>query len=216
MPGVSIPLVLLAVLSLGTPSVEAQLPCDTRSLAQHTVRAGDHNYRPGHARGLGRAGDVETFTLSLKLSADAWFDPTAAGPIGIDGMDWNKAGGLSFASLWQPGSWRLNSQSALIGWRPAEGGGFAWCLYVNHADASFTFSEAQPLAAEACVRVRVTVEADCVTAAWRGEEGRVRSVSIPAEILGGRRVGVGPWFGGNRAAPQEMGIWARLVVGEEG
>lgn len=189
-------------------------PCT--DLTVHVVTAGAHGFSPGHEKRLRSAGRPDTFRLSLKLLAGAWFDPSDDGPIRRDGMDWNKAGGVSYLSLWRPGTWRMNAAAAMIGWRPAAGGDFAWCLYVNRDDASFAFSEAQSLAAGECVSVTVVVEADCVTARWRDGAGVQRSMAIEADILRGRRIAVSPWFGGNREAPMDFALETALWLGGGG
>ena len=158
----------------------------------------------------------DTFELSLKLPPDAHFDPTPDGPLQRDGRDFNKAGGLSYFSPWRPGTWRMNAAAAMIAWRPAPGGDFEWCLYVNHADASFAFSEPQPLAAGACLTATVVIGKDCVTATYRTPDGRPASLSIPADILLARRIPVSPWFGGNREAPQDITLYTHLeYAGDE-
>lgn len=204
----------LALLLCG-PSVLAQAPspCTADALTTHAVGAGTHSFSPGHEKRLRSAGSPDTFQLSLKLPPGAWFDPSDAGPIQRDGMDWNKAGGVSYLSFWRPGTWRMNAAAAMIGWRPALGGDFAWCLYVNREDASFEFSAPQPLPAGTCVSVTVVVAPDCVTARWRDGSGQECSFAIEAAILLGRRIAVSPWFGGNREAPMDITLETALRLG---
>ena len=203
------PLLTAALLTAST--LPAQTPCP--ALTAHAILTGRHLSSPGHPKRLAPASAPDTFQLSLKLPSDAWFDPSDAGPLQRDGLDWNKAGGLSYLSPWRPGTWRMNAAAAMIGWRPAPDGGFAWCLYVNHADASFTYSEAQPLAADACLTVTVVTEPDCVTATFHQPDGSKASLSIPADILLSRRIPVSPWFGGNREAPQDITLYTDLRLG---
>ena len=178
-------------------------------LTPHEVQAGNHDYRPGHGFSLDRR--VSGFDLALSLPASAWFDPSARGPLGRDGKDWNKAGGISYLSLWRPGSYPKNRSSALVGMRPAEGPGtFEVCAYTNAADGSWETGEVLVFSAGDTVYVSARLREGKVT--YRiGTTALSQTTVHPLEPLT-YAVPVGPWFGGNRESPSDHRVYTRLVL----
>lgn len=198
----------LTFLFLATNHILAQ----TSTLQQHSVVAGSHDFTPGHGLELTKTTENEFFELRFRIEKDAWFDPSAKGPIQRDGLDWNKLGGVSYLNYFQLSSWPKNVRAALIGWRPHPSGSFEWSLYVNRADGSFVFSEAQLVRPGDQVDVRVDIGKSVIEAKPLNASKTFMPLRIEASILGSARVNVGPWFGGNRPAPQDMDLWTLLRV----
>jgi len=201
----------LVALLLPSAYVKAQ----TIRLEKHSVIAGSHDFNPGHGLQFDSASDDEFFELSFRFDQDAWFDPSAAGPIQRDGQDWNKLGGVSYLNYFQPSSWPKNVCAALIGWRPHASGAFEWCLYVNRADGSFVFSEPQLVQANEQITVKVDILEGEILAKPIDRDKSFTPMRIKASILGSLRVNVGPWFGGNRPSPRNMTLWTRLRLADE-
>ena len=208
----------VAVCVIGLARATAQTPC-TAPLETYSVRAGKHDFDGGYGLDLSRIGDGEeqSFTMRFSLDSAAWFDPRGAGPLGRDGKDWNKLGGLSYFSLGSFGTYKKNANAALIGWRPAEEPyRFEWCLYVNPApDAGRRFAYAQAgetLTADEAVCVRVDILTDRVTATCASGTHDFADLSLPYAIRRRWRVNVSPWFGGSLPAPQDLSLRSAFVV----
>ena len=205
---------LLQVFLIVTVSqLPAQKPVEsTEELRPHLVEAGDHDYAPGHGFSLNRR--VIGFDFAFSLPETAWFDPSDDGPLGNDGKDWNKAGGISYLSLWRPATYPKNRSAALVGIRPApEPGIFEVCAYTNAADGSWETGNMLAFSA-----------GDTVFVSARIVKGKVSyriTTPLASETTEHRlepltyAVPVGPWFGGNRESPIGHRIFTRLVMVEE-
>lgn len=198
----------LVVMCLGGLSAQ-QTPEPLEQLTAHRVQDGDHDYVPGHGFSLERK--VIGFDFVLSLPASAWFDPSEEGPLGRDGKDWNKAGGISYLSLWRPGTYPKNRHAALVGMRPGTSPQtFEVCAYTNDAEGSWETGPAMTF-----------VTGDTVYVSARIEEGQVTyRLTTPSETQTtvhrleplAYAVPVGPWFGGNRESPVSHEVHTRLVL----
>ena len=173
---------------------------------RHDVKAGKHDYKPGHGLGLRFGAHGKHMTVTLALPAEAWFDPTERGPIGTDGADWNKVGGFSFLNLHQPKTWKKNSMAAMVAWRPApDSFRFELALYINRADATWLIVPVAQVGPDEVKRYRLSAY---------GTSVQLYDFTIPRTFVGAEgiqghlRVNVGPWFGGNRQAPLDSWIYS--------
>jgi len=160
----------------------------------HKCLQGKHNYKPGH--GNFPSFKNKGFAMLFSIPKTAWFDPTENGPIGRDGKDWNKVGGVSFINPFQPKTWRKNASSAMIAWRPSERTGlFEVCAYTNDKSRKGTLSPIQTVKAGEVVGVTCNIGRRSVKyylQGWEAEHKINRTrICVP----------VGPWFGGNRKSP---------------
>lgn len=176
-------------------------------MKKHTIKAGKHDYKPGHGLGL-RAGKTG-FYIQFVISAEAWYDPTEKGPLGTDGADWNKLGGISFFSPFKPKTWKKNSCAAMVAWRPDPiEGWFQVAAYVNDKKGGFEY---QTLA-------RVPAGKKCSVSSFRWDGGWLFRFNTPGfkweavlpVVELALQVNVGPWFGGNRKSPNDHYITTNL------
>ena len=181
---------------------------------------------------------IKLFECQATLYESGWFDSSDSGPIGRDGKDWNKLAGVSFMTL-NPKTWPKNRNSVLIGFRPGgtvENKTWEVALYVNDKVGGFKFSDPIKLPIEApgvsmelveflgaggdnvspCVSRLLGVYGAYVQDEYHfyltdGEhEVSVFTDDVLTEAC--MRVKVGPWFGGNRKAPKNIAICAKLDV----
>ncbi|CAH1002360.1 hypothetical protein LEM8419_03267 [Neolewinella maritima] len=178
-------------------------------LIPHLVRAGAHDYSPGHGFSLTRG--VVGFELTFFLPESAWFDPSDEGPLGRDGKDWNKVGGISYLSLWRPGTYPKNRHAVLVGMRPGlTPGDFEVCAYTNAADGSWEAGPSVAITAGDTVHVEARIEQDQVTYLLTTASGSQTTVHRFEPLT--YAVPVGPWFGGNRESPISHQVHTRLVL----
>lgn len=167
------------------------------NLVKRIVKFSRHNYSPGH-RGFNFKN--KGYTLLFDIPESAWYDRTEYGPIGRDGMDWNKLAGVSFINPLNPFSWPKNVNSALIGWRPAlERGVFEVCAYTNDHKGGWITSEPVLYKSGVGGAATVNVGRRDVKYFLHGKQF-VHKESLKRSRL---TIAVGPWFGGNRTSPQE-------------
>ena len=165
------------------------------------VNKGKHDYTPGH-KGVGFKN--EGYTVIFNIPESAWFDPTSNGPIQSDGKDWNKIAGVSFINPFNPSTWPKNVNSALIAWRPAiEYGWFEVCAYTNDHKGKWTTSE--PILIEGGKGGAATVDVGRrdVKYTLQGKTFTHKNSLKRSRLT----IAVGPWFGGNRTAPNRHYIF---------
>lgn len=205
-----------------------------RKIKRFTVKSGNHDFDKNHGWwpiGLRKLRYwyqsniyCNLFTV-MDVDIDGWFNPGADGPIQIDGKDWNKLCGVTFFNIWRPLTWPKNRNSVMVGFRPTKHEGL-WelGLYVNHADGSFDFkalehSEGQSFIFHKSYGVLVDLKKDnngrgMVTASvmmkdsFTGMKSQLYMKGL-SDLLDSRwtlGMHVGPWFGGNRKAPNAISI----------
>jgi len=160
----------------------------------HECKLGKHDYKPGHGSFISFRN--KGFEMVFSLPASAWFDPTSDGPLGSDGKDWNKVGGVSFINPFKPWTWRKNSNSAMIAWRPNKTFGlFEVCAYTNDEKGRHDTSSAILVGAGVGIGATVNVARKSVKYYLQGKEHEAK---INRALI---TTSVGPWFGGNRRSP---------------
>lgn len=176
------------------------------ALEKHTVKKGKHNYTPGH--GLGIRLRQHGFRLKAMIPSDVWYDPKPKGPLGSDGKDINKLGGISYFHPLKPWTWKPNKCAVMFGWRPSnQRGYFEIHAYSNDRKGGHV---SQRL---------TTVKAGEKLLMTCGRWDRDKTMSF---LMNGREAilpvcprdfqfNVGPWFGGNRPAPHNHSIFTRLT-----
>ncbi len=181
-------------------------------LEAHLVQAGAHDYAPGHGFSLNKG--VIGFNFAVALPETAWFDPSVDGPLGRDGRDWNKAGGVSYLSLWRPGTYPKNRHAALLGMRPGTTPGrFEVCAYTNDAEGSWVTGAILDVSAGDTVYVSARIKEGQLT--YRLTTPTERQTTVHRFEPLPYAVPVGPWFGGNRESPIRHRVYTQLVLVRE-
>jgi hypothetical protein len=177
----------------------------------HTVQRGSHDYKPGH--GLQLKGTRSGYNLQGIIPTEAWYDPSIVGPLGSDGRDINKLGGVSTFSFFRPVSLAKNRNSALVGWRPADQVGFFEVYaYTNDRKGGFKADLLGTVEGYQFFTVRCDIQRRDRTVTYQ-------LIELQAFVKHDLRafvnqVNVGPWFGGNRTAPFKSYLIANQVSHE--
>ena len=170
-------------------------------MQKHTVDQDRKDFSPGHRRDFHR--DPEGFTLRLMFDGGSWFDPTPNGPLGRDGKDWNKAGGLTTFHPWKWWTWKNNASAALVGFRPHNTPGM-WEIagYVNDEHGGHR-AELLGIVGSS-TETRVVCKIGSKRADYYLGERTVRLPFDPQPFA----YAVGPWFGGTLPAHLPFTLYA--------
>ncbi len=168
----------------------------------HRCEAGDMNYAPGHPTSAQR--QTGGYDLTVLVRPEDWYDPSV---LGRDAKDWLKAGGVSYYSIWRPGTWPKNRLSALVGFRMRADRRYQICAYVNDRAGKWRIEGITELPVGEPVTVKYrysggTATFDIITAAG------ARSYAFPEVEVATYQLAVGPWHGGTSAAPVGTGMVA--------
>lgn len=175
-------------------------------MKKHEIRKGKHRFNPGHKLGLGFRSSG--FNLDFNIPLDAWFDPTE-GPLGRDGLDICKLGGVSFFNPINPFTWPAHKSSILVGWRPhPEEGKFEIFAYINDKEGNrdrFFLGLANAAGVYTVTVERIDSEHHLYVFSSRGERiGQVLMETYARSF----QVNIGPYFGGNQTAPFSFHLYA--------
>lgn len=172
-------------------------------MINHKVKKGKKNYKPGHGLGLGLV--KGGYKLTFVIPKSAWYNREPDGPLGRDGRDINKLGGVSYFNPLNPRTWPKNHDAALVGWRPGiEQGSFEIFAYVNDTKGGHQ--------AELLGIVSGGEKCLVVCGRWDRKKAvsyRMNGIEIRLPVR--RRnfqINVGPWFGGTLPAPFDMELQA--------
>lgn len=129
-----------------------------------------------------------------------------------DSWDWNKGGGLSYDLHTN------HTDSAMWGWRYNDGM-FELCVYCHVEGKRIVATNGKPgvvgdaevmLRAIAGQEVLITMRVDRVNKRYRFAFSQGRNVTecwVPFEHSKRLSRTIGPWFGGNRAAPEDVTLY---------
>jgi len=198
-------LFIIAAIILITIGSDRLLGQDSSTWQYHQCLPGEKDYDPGHDLDLGRKS--AGYDVALTIGADDWYDPVV---LGQEANDWLKAAGVSYLSIWRPGTYAKNHLSALVGFRMRPGQQFEVCAYVNDLEGGHEFDGVVNASVGDTVRVSFRLEGE--TAKYiLTHKGKVTKVEFSNFESAGRQVGVGPWHGGSSPAPKATGITTRFL-----
>lgn len=190
-------LLAFALIAFGSYQLIAQ---GTGDWQYHQCLPGDKNYAPGHDLALSRKS--AGYDVELTIGADDWYDPKI---LGREAKDWLKAAGVSYLSIWRPGTYAKNHLSALVGFRMKPDRKFEVCAYVNDLEGGHDFDGVVSASLGDTVSVSFRLEGDVAKFVLL-HKGKTSKAIFPNFESAGRQVGVGPWHGGSSPAPVTTGI----------
>ena len=180
-------------------------------MKRRSIREGSRNYLPKYSKIPRFTSDDVYFRLRVLFDVIGYYSPTQDGPLGKDGKDINKLGGItSFDPLHPLTTWKQNSCAVMVGFNPNEKKGY-WNVFAYTNDENLGWQQQLLTTVNSNTLVIIDCKVSAGKAYYSLDQGENWIAILDADLRWIKWF-VGPYHGGNKPSPVRGIIYSKIEL----